>query len=104
MQLAGGNADFGAHAELAAVGELGGGVPQHDAAVHVVEEGLRRGGILGHDAVGVVRAVAVDVVDRGGRAVHHANGNDRIQIFSVPVGWGGRNDAVVERLGRVVAA
>jgi hypothetical protein len=38
--LAGGDADLGAHAELAAVGELRRGVVQHDGAVDLVEEAL----------------------------------------------------------------
>src|SRR6201996_2310874 len=40
MHLAGGDADLGPHAEFAAVGELGRGVDQHDAAVDFVEESL----------------------------------------------------------------
>src|SRR5688572_8347604 len=40
MHLAGADANLGAHAELAAIGELGGGVPQHNGAVDTVHEGL----------------------------------------------------------------
>ena len=42
VQAAGGDADLGAHAELAAVGELGRGVVQHDGAVEAGEEALGR--------------------------------------------------------------
>ena len=41
VQLAGGDADLGAEAELAAVGELGRGVVQHDRGIDLAEEFLR---------------------------------------------------------------
>ena len=43
MKAIGGDADLRAHAELAAVGELRGGVVQHDGAIHALEEALRGG-------------------------------------------------------------
>src|SRR3954452_23310503 len=57
VEFAGGNPDLGAEAELAAVGELGRCVVQHDRRIDLAEE--FRGGlyILGHDRVGVARAV-----------------------------------------------
>ncbi len=42
MEAAGGDPDLGAEAELAAVGELGGGIVQHDRRIDAVEEFLRR--------------------------------------------------------------
>ena len=63
-QALGGDADLGAHAELAAVGELGRGVEQHDRAVDLAQEALGGGLVLGDDRVGVVRAVALDMGDR----------------------------------------
>ena len=42
VQLAGGDADLGAEAELAAIGELGRGVVQDDGAVDLGEEALGR--------------------------------------------------------------
>ena len=42
VQLAGGDADLGAEAEFAAVGELGRGVVQHDRGIDLVEEFFRR--------------------------------------------------------------
>src|SRR3546814_5909482 len=47
VQLAGGNADLGPHAELAAVGELGRGVVHHDAGIDLVQEAGRGHGVLG---------------------------------------------------------
>ena len=72
MQPAGGDADLGAEAELAAVGELGRGVVQHDGRVDLRQELLRRRGIVGDDGVGVMRAVVLDVVDGAGDAVDDA--------------------------------
>ena len=46
VQAAGGDADLGAHAELAAVGELGRGVVQHDRAVEAGEEAIGGGLVL----------------------------------------------------------
>jgi hypothetical protein len=72
VELAGGDADLRAEAELAAVGELGRGVHQHDRAVDLAEEPFGAAGVLGDDRVGMVRAVAVDVVDRALDAVDDA--------------------------------
>jgi len=56
MEFARGDADFCAHAELAAIGELGGGVVHEDGAVQLVEEAFDRGWVLGEDGVCVVGA------------------------------------------------
>ena len=58
MHLAGGDADLGAHAELAAVGELGRGVVQHDGGVDLGKEFL--------DAI-----IAVKLVDGVDGAIRH---------------------------------
>ena len=58
VQLAGGDADLGAEAELAAVGELGRGIVQDDGAVDLAQEALGRRRVRGDDRVGVLRAVA----------------------------------------------
>src|SRR5438094_8076935 len=57
-QPLGRDADLGAHAELAAIGELGRGVDQHDGAVDLAQKAFGGRLVLGHDRVGVVRAVA----------------------------------------------
>ena len=63
MQAPGGDADFRAHAEFAAVGELRRGVVQHDSAVEAGEEALGGGAVVGDDAIGVLRAISADVRD-----------------------------------------
>ncbi|PAV66665.1 hypothetical protein WR25_13308 [Diploscapter pachys] len=50
------NADLRTQPELAAIGELGGGVPQHDRTVDAVQESLRNPCILGDDRVGMAIA------------------------------------------------
>src|ERR1700736_2973498 len=69
VEAAGGDADLGAEAEFAAVGELGRGVVQDDRGIDLVQKFLRRRPIVGHDRVGVVRAVVLDMRDRGVDAV-----------------------------------
>src|SRR3954454_12778078 len=59
-----GDADFRAEAELAAVGELGRCVMQHDRGIDLVEKFARGGLVLRHDRVGVVRAMIVNMRDR----------------------------------------
>ena len=54
MEAAGGDADLGAEAELAAIGELGRGVVQHNRGIDLVEEFFRRSMIFRHDRIGVV--------------------------------------------------
>ena len=68
VHLAGGDADLRAETELAAVGELGRGVPDHDRAVDPVQEIFGRRGILGDDRLGMAGAVSLDMVDRRVRA------------------------------------
>ncbi len=63
MHLAGRDADFRAHAEFAAVGKLRAGVAHQDGAVEPVEKALRGGVVFGQDRLGVLAAVAADVVD-----------------------------------------
>src|SRR6266849_1883330 len=63
MHAAGGDADLGAEAKLAAVGELGRGVVQHDRRVDLAHEFFRRRLVGRDDRVGVVRAVALDMGD-----------------------------------------
>ena len=81
----GGDADLGAEAELSAVGELGRGVVQDDRRIDLLQEPLGHGPVLGHNAVGVMRAVGLDVVDRRIETVDDANGDDRVEIFGAPV-------------------
>src|SRR5574344_165324 len=64
MQLVGGDADLRAHAELRAVGEARGDVMVDAGGIDVAQELLRARGVVGHDAVRMMRSERVDVRDR----------------------------------------
>src|SRR5215510_7921598 len=81
VKTAGGDADLGAEPELAAVGELGRGVVQHDRGIDLAQEFLRRRTVFRDDRIGMVGAVALDMPDRGVDAVDHLGGDDRVEIF-----------------------
>src|SRR6476469_8688472 len=61
VEFPGGDADFRAEAEFAAIGELGRCVMQHDRRIDLVEKFARRGYVFRHDRVGVVRTVVVNM-------------------------------------------
>ena len=91
MQLAGGDADLGAEAELAAVGELRRGVVQHDRRVDFAQELVGGLSVGGDDRVGVMRAVALDmgdggidvIVPRGGKSlVARVEAEARVPVFA----------------------
>ena len=77
MHLAGGDADFRAHAEFTPVGKLGRGIVHQD---RTIELGKKMGGglcVFGDDRIGVVRPELADMgdgfvhtVDQFGRADH----------------------------------
>src|SRR6186997_1111998 len=64
VKFPGGDADLRAEAEFAAVGELRRCVMQHDRRIDLVEKFPRGGFILGHDRVGMLRTVVVNMRDR----------------------------------------
>src|ERR1700736_5614492 len=63
VEFVGTDADFRTHPEFAAVGELGGRIVQHEGAVDAREKALGCLRVAGHDAVGVLRAILVNVSD-----------------------------------------
>ena len=79
MQAPGGDADLGAEAELAAVGELGRGVVHDDRRIDLFQKAFGGGLVLGHDAVGVMRAVRFDVIDGGVEAIDDAHRDDGVE-------------------------
>src|ERR1700686_1677360 len=85
VKLTGGDADFRAEAEFAAVGELGRRVMQHDRRIDLVEEFAGGAGIFRHDPIGVMRTVVMNMRDRLVDAVDHLRGDDRVLIFGIPV-------------------
>src|SRR5438105_6441024 len=85
VEFAGGNPDLGAEAELAAVGELRRGGVQQDPRSDLAAAPLRDVGVLGHDRVGMVRAVVMNMRDRFIDAVDNLCRDDGVFILGVPV-------------------
>ena len=104
MQLPRRDADLRAHAELAAVGELGGRVDHDDGAVDPVEEGFGRLRVLGDDGLGVLGAMAGDVGDGRVDAVDHGHRDDGVQVFGFPVLVRRRHHSFVHGTGGGVPA
>src|SRR5258707_8078164 len=84
VKFPGGDADFRAEPKFAAVGKLRRCVMQHDRRIDLVEEFARGGFVLGHDRIGVLRTVVVNMRDRFIHAVHHLRGDDGALILVVP--------------------
>src|ERR1700748_2819666 len=61
MHFARADANLRAHAELATIGELGRGVPQHNGRVDAVHEDLGGSGIFSDYGIGGMRAVMLDM-------------------------------------------
>ena len=77
VQLLRGDAHFAAEAELAAVGEAGGGVDVDRGAVHVLHKVSLRGGVARDDGVAVAGGVRRDV---GDGLVHVGDDLDREDV------------------------
>ena len=64
VNFIGGNANFGTEAKFLTVGESRGDIVKHTGAVDVREKGLCGVIVLSDNAIGVMRAVVIDVGDR----------------------------------------
>src|SRR3954470_24137268 len=84
------DADFRAHAELAAIGKAGGSIPIHGGGVDFGEELVRAGLVAGHNGVGVGRAVMTNMLDGLGEVIHDANIEDVVVVFGEKILVGGR--------------
>src|SRR5258708_9710215 len=104
VEFVGADADFRAHPEFAAVGELRGRIVQHDGAVDSREKALGGLRVAGHDAVGVLRAILVNVSDGRVHSVDHPDSDDGVQVLRVPILLGGVYDSLVDARTRLVAA
>src|SRR5690554_2391283 len=91
MQLVGGNADFRAQTVLETIGKTGRGVDHHRTGVHFGQEAACSGEVFGNDAVGMLRAMPVDMgnglVDR----IKNAYGQNGRVVFFSPVLFAGGN-------------
>src|SRR5260370_20294083 len=90
MKFPGGNPDFRAKAEFAAIGKLRRCVMQHDRRIDLVEKFAGGGCVLGDDRIGVMRTVVMNMRDRLIDTVHHFRGDDRALIIGAPIFAGRR--------------
>src|SRR5215216_506032 len=104
VEFASGNPDLRAEAELAAIGELRRRVVQHDRGIDLAQEFPGRPDILGHDRIGVARAMVLNMRDRSVDAVDDTRGDDRVEILGIPIVVGRRLHPRVDLLHGVVAA
>ena len=72
------------------VGEARARVDEDARRVDAAHERAGRLGVLGYDAVGVVRAVSVDVRDGGGQRRHGAHGEREREVLGRVGFWRGR--------------
>ncbi|ABA49903.1 hypothetical protein BURPS1710b_3448 [Burkholderia pseudomallei 1710b] len=85
VQLVVRDADLRAEPELEAVREARRRVHHHTRRIDFAQEAHRAVVILGDDRIGVMRAVLVDVFDRGVDAVDDLDREHRREIFGAPV-------------------
>ena len=63
MQFVGGDADLGTQSIFKSVGKLGARIHHHAGGIHFAQKALGIAPVLGHDGVGVMRAVLFDVAN-----------------------------------------
>ena len=81
MQLASGYTDFCTHTKLATIGELRRSVMQNDSAIDAGGKVRSRSVVIGHYTVGMVRAISIDMINRGIEAINHPDRENGVQIL-----------------------
>ena len=104
MDAARGDTDLGTEAELAAIGELGGCIVQHDGAVDPREEALCHILVLGDDRIRMARGPAFNMCQRAVEAIDHGDGKDGRKVFRAPIFLGRGLHARDDRAGTRIAA
>ena len=90
MEAACGNADLGTEPKLAAVGKLRRGIVQDDGRINLCKKSLGRGGVAGDNGIGMMGAIALDVLNGGRQPIHHLHGDDGVEVLGLLptlVGW-----------------
>ena len=85
VDFVGADADFGAEVVAEAIAEARAAIPKDVARIDQGHEPLSFALIGGDDAVGVSRAVTIDMVDRGFQTIDYFYREDVIEIFGRPV-------------------
>ncbi|KAG1531927.1 hypothetical protein G6F50_016443 [Rhizopus delemar] len=102
MQACGGNADFAAQAELAAVGKARGGIDHHHRRAQRVDEALGIAAVFGGNHFGVVGGIAADVGNGRIQIVDHAYRQHQVEELGGVILVGGGAAAWQLRLGTLV--
>ena len=100
----GADADLGTETELAAIVEAGAGVDDHGRGVDLGDEPAGVGEALGHDHLGMTRSVAGNMSNGLVDRIDHADGEDQVEIFRVPIGRFDQLDVGDDRAGGLVAS
>ena len=94
MQFVSADSDFGAESKFASVAEAGGGIPEHTGGVDFQLELLRGLFVIGHDGVGVMRAIVIDMRNGGIEIVDNLHREDVVEIFGGPIRFINGNDRI----------
>ena len=95
VQFLGGDGYLPSQPQLGTVGEARAGVDVDSSGVDFVDKTLRVGWIVGEDAIRVLCAVVVDVLDRLVDGIDYANAKYQTEPFLVKVALFGCQDAVL---------
>ena len=85
MQFLGADAHFAPQAKLSAIGKAGGGVDIHGGAVHTGGKAVCGSIVRRDDGLTVVGGMAGNVGNGSVYIIHHGNGQDVVQKFSVKI-------------------
>lgn len=85
MHLARRNAHLCAHAKFSAIRKLRRGILHHNPAINIMEEILRGLCVLGENRICMMRAIAVDMVNRVLNAAYDGTANFAVQILGTPI-------------------
>ena len=102
MDLVGADAHLGPQAKPETVAETAAAIQHHIRRIDQMHEETPPAVSPGDDDIGMSGTVTVDVVDGLRQGVDHFDGQDKIQVFGVPVCFCGRQD--VDSLGGLFAA
>ena len=81
MHLAGGDADFRAHAKFAPIGKLGGGIVHDNGGIHLIKEAGNGFRILAENGFRVARGLALDMGKSLLKARHNLHRQNGVEIF-----------------------
>ena len=94
MKFVSGNPDLSTQAKYAAIVETCAGVDHHGGTIDPRGESVSRTQVTGHDRIGMVGPVLVDMISRLVQGIDYLDTNDRAQVLGRPVLLVRRDSAV----------